>query len=275
MKFNIIVDSASNISPNVLSNDNIEIKVASLILNVDGTEFVDDANIDTHAMLTSIKKSKKPRSSCPSPYSFYSLIEEDKYNIIITMSSKLSGSYNSANAAISMLEKTDNVFLMDSKFVAGVMRLIVERAVNDINSGASFEEIKEDLIKYRDSLNLLFVLDKFDTLVKNGRVSKIIAKIASLVAIKPICAGVDGEIKMTQKIRTFDGAIKKLANIVIEKIKTSKVTKVIISHTENLVAALKVKELVNKVFKNVQIQIEENKGLCSFYSMTGGLIVSF
>lgn len=275
MKFNIIVDSASNISPNVLSNDNIEIKVASLILNVDGTEFVDDANIDTHAMLTSIKKSKKPRSSCPSPYSFYSLIEEDKYNIIITMSSKLSGSYNSANTAISMLEKTDNVFLMDSKFVAGVMRLIVERAVNDINSGASFEEIKEDLIKYRDSLNLLFVLDKFDTLVKNGRVSKIIAKIASLVAIKPICSGVDGEIKMTQKIRTFDGAIKKLANMVIEKIKTSKVTKVIISHTENLVAALKVKELVNKVFKNVQIQIEENKGLCSFYSMTGGLIVSF
>ena len=98
MKFKIIVDSSSNLTNDYLKNENdIGFAVAPLTIRFDNKEYVDDEKLDVHQMLIDLSKSKdNAKSSCPSPQDFLNHLEGATHYFIFTISSKLSGSYNSA-----------------------------------------------------------------------------------------------------------------------------------------------------------------------------------
>ena len=99
MKYKIIVDSSSNLTKDYLDDEkDILFSVAPLRMNFGGKEYVDDENLDVHQMLVDLSKCKEvPHSSCPSPQDFLSTYEgADKY-LVFTISTKLSGSFNSVS----------------------------------------------------------------------------------------------------------------------------------------------------------------------------------
>jgi DegV family protein with EDD domain len=136
------------------------------------------------------------------------------------------------------------------------------------------KETIEQVLKFRDDRKLYFVLDKFDNLVNNGRVSKTVAFIATILKIKPLCFADDGEINIRFKIRTRRFVIQKL----IDTIKTDKEDysndECIISHCEDEQTALQIKETLESVCNFKKITILKMRGLCSFYALEKGIIVS-
>lgn len=276
MKYKICVDSSSNLVNSYINDEKIGFKVIPLTIRVGKKEFVDDDNLNVASMLKEVEETKEQcSSSCPSPSDFLENYQCAEHVICITISKKLSGSFNSACVARDMSENKDNIFVIDSKLTAGAMRLLVDKAYELCKKDIDFDEIKAELTKYRDSIQLLFVLDKFDNLVRNGRMSKVTAFIAQLAAIKPLCYGDDGEIKIKEKIRTFKGVLKRLVHNIGVMCPVTKGRTCVISHTDNKESALFLKTLIEQEYEFDKIILDDNRGLCSFYALRGGLIVSF
>lgn len=276
MNFKIICDSSSDLKTNYLEGKNIKFDVIPLIIRVDNYEFIDDDNLNVITMLEASENSKNvSRSSCPSPNDFLKAIDDECFNFIVTISKKLSGSYNSAVLAKSMSKNNENVFVIDDKGTAGNGILIVDKLVEFIEKNMSFAEICEKIIDFRDSINLLFALNKFDNLVKNGRMSKVTAFIANLASIRPLCYAENGEIKIKEKIRTFNGVLKRLVFNIGKMCSDQSERTCIIAHTLNQSDAIELKKNIEENYNFKEVRIVENTGLCSFYSLKGGIIVSF
>jgi DegV family protein with EDD domain len=274
MKYKIIVDSSSDILKNYVKSNKVELEVAPLSIQVGDKSFVDDESLDTNEMLCAMNSFEgKSRSSCPNPYDFLSRMEDAENVFVITISKKLSGSYNSAMLAMHEFEGK-NILIIDSKGTSGVIVRIVDELVSYIEQDLEFDEIKDRILKFRDERKLYFVLDKFDNLVNNGRVSKTVAFIATILKIKPLCFADDGEINIRFKIRTRRFVIQKL----IDTIKTDKEDysndECIISHCEDEQTALQIKETLESVCNFKKITILKMRGLCSFYALEKGIIVS-
>lgn len=276
MEFKIVVDSSSNLTSDHIKDENVGFEVVPLTIRVNGKEYVDDDKVNINEMFKDLDESKVAgKTSCPSPYDFSKTFDGAKHIIVITISSKLSGCYNSAMAAKDMYEGDADIFVIDSKLVAGAMRILVDATYKLIKDGKSYDEIVKDLTAIRDNTNLLFVLDKFDNLVKNGRMNKVVAFIATMAFIRPLCYGEDGEIKVKEKIRTLKGALKRLVVNIGKMVSETKDRICVISHTCNEADAMYLKTLIKEEYEFKEIIVEENRGLCAFYSLQGGIIVSF
>lgn len=274
MKYKIVVDSSSDLTNDYINDSEIGFEVVPLTINVEGVEYVDNKELNIDAMLEAMHKSTtKATSSCPSCGYFSKTYEEAENVICITMTSKLSGTYNSAYLGSNDL--TNKVHVVDSKATSGTMRLLVDKAYELMKKNLDFDTICEELEKYRDSLNLFFVLDKFDNLVKNGRMSKVTAFIASALYIKPLCMAKEGTIDIYEKPRTMKGALNKLIESIEKQCSDTANRTCIISHCKNKDDALYLKEKIKDRYQFKDIVIEDMKGLCSFYALEKGIIVSF
>ncbi|MEG0034624.1 MAG: DegV family protein [Bacilli bacterium] len=275
MKFKIVVDSSSNLLNSYIKDKEVGFEVVPLIININGKEFVDDDNIDTEAMLAEFHSTKeKATTSCPSPGRFMQAYEEADNIICVTITSHLSGTFNSAVLAGKDLAGK-NVHVIDSMSVAGTMQLIVDKAYELIKEGYEYAQLVEALNKYRDSLNLLYVLDSFENLVRNGRMNKAVALIAKTLRIKPLCIAENGQIKIQQKIRTYDAAIKRMNMVMKDLCDISKLTRAILTYVDDKIKAVEIKELIEKTYPNIKVLVSKAKGLTSFYALENGIMLGF
>ena len=274
MKYKIVVDSSSDLTKDYIVDKEIGFEVVPLSIDVDGVSFVDDENVNIDEMLNKMHASKgKPKSACPSCGYFQKSYEEAENVICITMTSKLSGTYNSAY--LGSQDCNSKVHVIDSKATSGVLQLLVDKTYELMKQNLDFETLCEELEQYKENLNLLFVLDKFENLVKNGRMSKIVAFIATALYIKPLCHAKDGEIDVYDKPRTMKGALNRLVESIEKKTTITEGKTCIISHCKNKEGALALKEQIEAKYKFKKIIINEMRGLCSFYALEKGIIVSF
>lgn len=274
MKYQILVDSSADFLESKFLNSNIRFKSIPLTICVGEREFVDNEELDTHEMLSCVHAYKgKTSSACPSPQSFLDEFDKAEFTFVVTITQKLSGSYNSAVVAKNSYSKPENVCVIDSKATSGTMILVVEELVRQIEGGKSFEEICKNIMTFRDSKTLFFVLQKFDNLVANGRMSHVAGFIANALFIRPICRAVDGEIKIALKLMGPKNAFQKLVKMTNEECK-DKTAKIVISHCEDEQNALFVKNELEKCgFLN--IQIVPTRGLTSYYALEKGMILCF
>ncbi len=277
MNYKIIIDSSCDLKNDYLSNTGVQLAVVPFTVNVGEKEFVDNEGVDTGELLTALESfSGKPVSACPAPQAFLDhLTGADKY-FIITISSCLSGSYNSAVVAKNSFDSPNDVFVIDSKLASGALILIVDKLFTLIQDGFSYDSICQRITKYVDEdIELLFTLKDYSNFVKNGRLTPIQAIIAQTLRITPVCAGQNGEIKIIKKLLGSKKVMKEILNVIEEKKGKFSFAKCIISHADNLsgaqqfMAELKEKNLFSK------IEIVPMQGLCSFYAMRKGLIISF
>lgn len=276
MKFKIIVDSSSNLlNSNYQDKKDVAFKVVPLIIRIGQEEFIDNDELDVNRMLDVLRLNDGGQSSCPSPNDYLRELDEAEYSFIITITSKLSGSFNSACVARTMCKNPEHVFVIDSKGTAGSIVLIAEKLFELIKENKEFSVITNEITAFRNSVNLLFALDCFDNLVRNGRMSKLTAFIAEKIAIKPLCYADDGEIKIKEKIRTFRGVIKRMTHYIGKMCEDTTNKICIIAHTRNESAALELKKDIEENYHFKEVRVMENRGLCAFYALEGGLIVTF
>ena len=273
MKYQILVDSASDLTNEYIKDDKIGFKVIPLTININDKEYVDDDNLDCDRMLADMHASKKNSSACPAPESFLSEFANAEYTFVVTITSKLSGCFNSAHVAQQSYDKPENIFLIDSKAVSGTEILIVDKLVELIKSGMEFEDICKEISKYRDKKNLYFILQKCDNLINNGRMSKIAGLIASKLVIRPICIAHEGEIKMAKKIFGIKNAFAKMIQMICEKAKDFSKEVLIITHCQAEEEANQIKTDIEKQCNFKEVRVLPMRGLCSYYALEKGIIV--
>lgn len=273
MKFKIVADSSCDLVNDYIVDEEVGFEVVPLSINIDENSYLDNRDLNIKDMLAKMKASSKAaKTSCPSPGYFAGSYSEADNVFVVTISSKLSGTYNSAY--LGSVETNNKVHVIDSKGTSGMMILIIDKLYELIKKGETFDEIKEHIEEYQKNINLFFVLDKFDNLVKNGRMSRITALVAMTLFIKPLCIAEDGQISIYEKPRTMKSALIKLVNNIKDKCKDFS-GKCIITHCYNEENAEFVKKMILEKYSFKEVIIKPMRGLCSFYALENGVIVSF
>ena len=272
-KIKIVADSSSD----VLSLEYVSFASAPLKIITKETEYVDDEHLDVDDMVNSLEKYKgKSPTSCPNASEWLAAFGDADEVFCVTITSGLSGSYNSASVAKRMYEENPGkrVFVIDSLSTGPEMRLIIEKLEEYIRSGLEFEDICKKITDYQKHTGLFFILKSVKNLANNGRISAIAAKIISIAGICIVGRASDvGTLETSHKCRGEARALETLATE-LQKFGLRE-GKVHIGHCQNESAAAKLKAIIEDKFNKVKIEIHKLRGLCSFYAERGGLIVGF
>ena len=228
-----------------------------------------------------VKASKNsPKSACPSPEEYMKAYEGDYERVyVITLSSKLSGSYNSAVLAAELYaeEHGDNkkIHVIDSKS-ASVGESLIGYKLYELEEagGKSFEEMVKEAEEYRDMIATFFVLEDIDTLRKAGRLSNIKAFVANTLNIKPILGSTpEGEIQQLGQARGVKKALIKMIDDVLEATDNKEDRVLGIAQCNCPERAQMVKEMIEKKANFRKIMIVDTMAISTMYANDGGIII--
>ena len=196
----IITDSASDI----VDNEREDLAILPVSITFGEEEFQDGINL-THRMFYEklIECDELPVTSQVPPFAFEEAfreaVEAGSQVIAITLSSKLSGTWQSACMAAE--EFGGRVRVVDSENASIGQHALVEYALRLKDAGLDFEEIVERLETDKKRIRLIALLDTLEYLKKGGRISKAAAMAGSLLSIKPVIAIQGGEVAILGKAR--------------------------------------------------------------------------
>lgn len=275
--FHIVADSGCD----VFELAGVSFATAPLTIRTDQREYVDDASLDTKEMVEYLH-SYKGRSStaCPSTADWmdsFTLKDgsapDELY--VITLTSGLSGTYNSACVAAKDFQEKypdSKVAVFDSLSVGPEMLLLAEKIRELKAAGKTFEEVEEAVHSYSKTTRLFFALKSLHNLAENGRVNKIVAAAAGVLGISVLgTASTVGQIESLSKAR---GDKKMIACLLGEMRKAGyQGGKVRISHSENEEFAAKIKAAIIADYPQAEVEYYPVRGLCSFYCERGGVVV--
>ena len=277
MKYKIVIDSCGEL-PFQYQND-IRFERVPLGLEVEGEVIMDDENFDQADFLKKVAASAKcPKSFCPSPERFMEAYRTEAENVFVfTLSSKLSGSYNSAELGKKLyLEKYGhkNIFICDSESASCGETNQALLAVKLCEEGLPFEEVCRRVSEYRDHMHTYFVLDNLETLRKNGRLTGVKALVASTLSIKPVMGSEKGAIiQLGQAIGIKKGLAKMAAAVAADAVHPEEKT-LMITHCNCLERAEAVKNMVLQKISCRDVVIMDTRGVSSMYANDGGVIVT-
>lgn len=273
-KIKIVSDSSSDL----LMLDDIEFASSPMKIITAEREFVDDENLNVDGMANFFNEYKeRSQTSCPNPADWLDAFGDADDIICVTITSALSGSYNSACTAKELYEAENEgkrVFVLDTLSAGPEITLIVRKLEALVKSGMAYEGVCDKIQEYTKRTGLVFMLKSLKNFAANGRVSPLVAK---LVGFAGICivgkASDEGTLEPTHKCRGENRSLETLINDLKELgLKNGKVS---IGHCQNEGAATKLKQMIESTFEKAQVEIHRLRGLCSFYAEKGGLLVGF
>ena len=199
MKTRIIVDSTSDLMPEARAR----VSVVPLTVHFGDEEFIDGVTIDHKTFYEKLVETDvHPTTSQATPASFMAEYEKAaqarESAVVITLSSKLSGTYQSAVIAAGDYE---NIYVVDSGSVAIGGGILVELALRLLDQGLEAPEIAAQLEAEKEKVRIVALLGTLEYLKKGGRISKTVAFAGAVLNIKPVVSVTDGEIQMLGKAR--------------------------------------------------------------------------
>lgn len=271
----IVADSCCDLTEE-LKNE-LDIELVPLTLQLDDIDYVDNENLNIDDYLEKMRMATSIKTAAPSPKLFMDKFELAKEIFCITLSSKLSATYSNACLAKTMiLEKSKKlIHVFDSKSAAAGETLIAIKIQECINKKMSFEDIVNTVADYISEMKIFFVLESLDNLIKNGRISKFKAMVASALSIKPIMCGVDGEIDVYKKVRGLKKAYSELVDLISENCINIEEKILVITHCNCIDRAKEIKTKIMEKYNFKDILIVQAKGLSSTYENEGGIIISY
>ena len=277
MKWKILTDTGSNLREISNLPENIEFDLIPLILHVDKKDYVDTPSVDVADLIESVKASKSSSSACPAPGAYAEKFADAENVICFTLSSEISGSYNSAELgkSIALEQNPDaNIYIFNTRTAGGEMDLLAKKAVEFIQEGKNFDEVIADLNAYHNNTHSGYMLKSIQNLVKNGRVSKVVGSVVGLLNIHIIgIRSEEGTIEMSGRARGEKKALKTLLKDIVDNGYLG--NKLEIAHVLNRETAENFANQVREKFPKADITISPTSGLCSFYAEMGGLIVGY
>lgn len=279
MKYNykIILDSCGELPVEFLKDERFEI--VPLGLEVGEYKIQDDENFNQKEFLQKVAEYPEcPKSSCPSPERFMEAYNADVEHVYcITLSSHLSGSYNSAMVGINLYEEKygkKNIRVIDSESASCGETQIAMKIMELEERKLPFKTIVSLAEEFRSSMHTYFILDNLETLRKNGRMTGVKALVVSTLNIKPIMMGNKGVIQQRSQSIGMKKALSKLADIMNEEVKNKEERTLMITHCNAPERAELLKKFLLERAKFRDVRVMDTRGVSSMYANDGGVIVT-
>lgn len=196
----ILIDSASDI--NAREAAQIGVELLPIEVRFGEEQFLDGVNLLPAEFYDKlIESAELPKTSQINEFAFEEkykkLVEQGFDVVVITLSSKLSGTYR--NAVTAAKRYKDKVFVVDSLNASMGERLLCQHALKLIEDGLSAKQVAENLDKAKKKINFLALLDTLRYLKKGGRISAVTAFAGQMLSIKPVVGVINGEVKLVGK----------------------------------------------------------------------------
>lgn len=276
--YKIVADSSCDLNEEL--EERLNITLVPFKIDIDDDSFIDNKDLNVQEMVLAMKKSPNPiKTSCPSPGDFLEEYKKNKDIFVVTISSRLSATYNSAILARDMAKEEDPdkfIHVFDSKSASVAETLIAIKIDELIREKLSNSEIVEKVEKYITEMKTYFISESLDNLIKNGRISQTKGLIANVLKLKPIMGpNPEGEIVLIENARGTKRAFSRLVEIIGEGKKNFEDKVMVISHANIETRALALKEELEKLYNFKDIIIVETKGLSTGYVNDGGIILAY
>jgi DegV family protein with EDD domain len=197
-----------------------------------------------------------PTTSQPSAGEFLEAYKEylDKeYEIIvITISSGISGTWQSANTALEMTDTSDRISIIDSQSTAGNLKAFVQQAVKLASEGKTRQEIVAEIEAQKEKSGVRLTVDTLEYLKKGGRLSNAGAMIGNLLNIRPVLGLINGTVQPVFKARGKKKALQKMLDDIPES--------TYLIHAAHVVSPAKAQLLKNQLvqkFPNAEVVVSE------------------
>ena len=274
MNIKIVADSSANVSAELMP----EVYSVPLKISTAEQDFVDDHELDVSAMLDHLKSFKgKSSTACPSVAEWLDCFEGGDWIFALTITSKLSGCYQSACIAADTSREQHpdaKIWVLDTYSTGPEMILVIEKIQELLAEGGhSFEEICNAVNEYQKHVHLLFALASMNNLARNGRIPLALAKAIGFLNLRIIGLAKEGDIHPLHKARGDRKTVAQLWDSMLELGFDG--GKCRISYTEDPSGANALAELIRGKYPDCDLVLMPNRGLCAYYSELGGLILGF
>ncbi len=277
MSFRIIADSSCDIFELDNKIDNLYFNTVPFVITVDGKDFIDDEHLDVQELVNAMAVSSKSHTSCPSPAEWVREFGEEGDVFALTISSNLSGSYNSCCSAREMVLENDpgrNIEILDSRGTGPSLSMTIDKLCELIGQGLSFEEVKTEIHKFMTEHKLIFALSSYHNLVNNGRMPRIAGIVLGHLGLWGVgIASEEGTIKMKKIAKGGKKTLQVILHDFKERVADKK--SIVISHCQNEQFAQSLRKSIEAEYPGKLVKIIPTRGLCSFYAERGGIIVGF
>lgn len=211
-KIKIITDSTLDLPKELIREKNIE--VLPLLINFGEESYLDGVEITTKEMIDKINSTGVlPTTAQVTPNrfeeTFKKYLDEGYKIVVLTLSSDMSGTYQSACIAKDMLE-SDDIVVIDSRNVTSGLGLLALKACQFRDKGLGIKEIEEEILKAIPKVKSSLNFESLENLVRGGRLSKTAGTIGSVLGLRLILEVKDGKMSVKDKVRGSKKALKKL-----------------------------------------------------------------
>lgn len=275
-KWKIVTDSGSDLR--VIPSENIAFQSIPLYITIDGETFEDSKDLDINAFQKALKQTKSASSSsCPSPEQYSQAMKGYENVICFTLTSQLSGSYNSACLGRDMVledHPNANIYVCDSRTAGAEINLLIYKTMELIESGLDFDQVVQALTDYHQKTYVAFLLQSVQNLVNNGRVNRLIGQMVGLLNILLIGRrSPEGTIALADKTRgkkkAFTAVLKEMMGQGYQGGRYQ------ISHANNLEDAQALDRFIQEKYPGAESSIIKMSALCNYYAEEKGLIVGY
>ena len=284
MAYRIIADSCCDRTARMADWTNITF--VPLTLEIGDYRIMDDENFDQDDYIRRTLEYKDvPKTACPSPDAWASALDCDEDELyLITITDKLSGTYNSALQGVELYrdehpDSTKKIHVFNSLATSGIESLIAEKIKELGDAGADFDTVVTTVEDYTvNHLALYFCLESLDVLKKNGRLFALAATILKKLRLKMVFERTtEGNISLSSQDIAMNRAIVKMANTIAEDVEGVDLSdkRLIITHVCCPDEAEFVKEKICAAAPFGDVEIVKASGLNSTYASNGGIIVSY
>lgn len=256
----------------------IPIEYVPLVISTEAQSFTDDDQLDVDELLQCLASYRgRSYTACPSVDAWLRAFEGGDEIYAVTITSALSGSYNSAMAARALYLQEHpgaKIAVFDSLSTGPELRLILEKLQDCVENGLEFERTVQQVQDYQKHTGLLFCLHNLHNMAQNGRVSKVAAAAVGVLGIRIVgMASPEGTLAQLAKCRGDRKALPEL----IEQLRLSGYTggKARITHVNNPTLADTLRSQLLAAWPQADITTAPSTGLCSYYAESGAIMVAF
>ncbi|GBF10681.1 DegV family protein [Tepidibacillus infernus] len=282
MSINLFTDSSCDLPEQIIKKYNIH--VIPLHISFQNDHFLDRVNLSVNEFYQKMKGQEElPKTAAPSPQDFLDQFEKvmrpGDQGIVITLSSQLSSTYQSAKMAVDTYKEEYphvEMIALDAKNASIGLGVILMQAAELIKESFHFEELITKIKHVIDHSHILIFLDTLENVIKGGRLDRVRGKIASVLSVKLIMKNsFEGSIDVIEKVRGSKNTVKRLIDL-IEEYGVNLEQKILgIAHSNCEEKALQIKEMVEKRYKTAQIILTEIGPSIGTYAGEGGILVAF
>ena len=213
----VVTDSTADLQPSV--HERLGVAVVPLIINWDGQTYRDKIDLTQADFYRRLRTSKSlPRTGSPSLVAFETAFREQLKQhdtvVSVNLAARLSGTYEVARRAAESVDP-QRIAVVDSGSVSVCLGWLAETAADLARQGLPLAEIVDRLEEVRGRVRILALLETLEFLQRGGRIGRAAALAGTLLSVKPILTVKDGEVAPVERVRTMNGALRRLVELVV------------------------------------------------------------